>query len=96
MKWHVKPTTEQNPKNITLHCGTNDINDDTDPENIAEEIVELVKSITKDCNSNITISGIVPRYGKLNEKARSVNCLLQIYCGNMDIRFFGHENINPS
>ena len=96
MKWHVKLTTEQNPKNIILYCGTNDINDDTDLENIAEEIVELAKSITKDCNSNVTISGIVPRYGKLNEKARSVNRLLQIYCGNMDIRFFGHENINPS
>ena len=21
MKWHVKPTLEQNPKNIILHCG---------------------------------------------------------------------------
>ena len=78
-KWHVKPTTEQNPKNIILHCGTNDINDDSDPQNIAEEIVELAKSISKDCNSNVTVSGIVPRYGKLNEKVRSVNLLLQIY-----------------
>ena len=45
MKWHIKPTTEQNPKNIILHCGTNDTNDDPDPQNIAEEIVELAKSI---------------------------------------------------
>ena len=96
MKWHVKPTTEQNPKNIILHCGTNDINDDSDPQNIAEEIVELAKSISKDCNSNVTVSGIVPRYGKLNEKVRSVNRLLRIYCRNMDMRFVGHENINPS
>ena len=29
IEWHVKPTTEQNPKNIILHCGTNDINDDS-------------------------------------------------------------------
>ena len=48
MKWHVKPTTKQNPKNI-LHCSTNDINDDSDPQNVVEKIVKLAKSISKDC-----------------------------------------------
>ena len=48
-----------NQKNIILHGGTNDINDDSDPQNIAKEIVELAKSITKDCNSNVTVFGIV-------------------------------------
>ena len=73
MKWNVKPNTEQNPKNIILHCGTNDINDYSDPQNIVEEIVELAKSISKDCNSNVTISSVVLRYCELNEKVRSVN-----------------------
>ena len=68
MKWHVKPITEENPKNIILHCGTNDINDDLNLKNIAEEIAKQAKSISKDCNSNVTVSGIIPRYGKLNEK----------------------------
>ena len=95
MKWHVKPTTEHNRKNI-LHCGTNDINDDSFPHNVAEKMVKLVKSISKDCNSNVTVSGIFPRYGKLNKKVRSVNRLLRIYCRNMDIHFVGNENINPS
>ena len=27
---------------------------------------------------------------------RSVNRLLRIYCRNLDIRFVGRENINPS
>ena len=71
IKWHVKLTTEQNQKNIILHRGTNVINDDSKSQNIAEEIVELVKSVTKDCNGNVTASGIVPRYGKLHEKMRS-------------------------
>ena len=52
--------------------------------------------MSKGCNSNVTASGIVPRYGKLNEKVRSVDRLLQIYCKNMDMRFVGHENISPS
>ena len=34
MKWHVKPTADQNPKTIILHCGTNDVNDDSDPQNM--------------------------------------------------------------
>ena len=96
MKWHVKPTTEQNPKNIILNYGTNDINDESDPQNVAEEIVELAKSISTVCNSNVTVSDIVPKYGKLNEKVRSFNHLLRIYCRNMNMRFVGHENINPS
>ena len=96
MKWHVKPTTKQIPKSIILSCSTNNINDDPDPQNIAEEILELAKSISNDCDNHVTVSGIVPRYGKLNEKVRSVNRLLRIYCRNMDMRFVGHENINPS
>ena len=70
MKWHVKPTTEQNPKNIILHCG-NMIYDDSEPQIIADEIIKLAKSITKDCNSNLAVSGIVTRFVKLNEKVRS-------------------------
>ena len=58
--------------NIVLHCGTNVTNDDSEPQNIAKEILELAKSKTKDCNSNVTVSGIVPRYGKLNKKVRFV------------------------
>ena len=85
MKWHVKPTTEQNAKDIILHCGTNDTNDDSEPQNIAKDIAKVAKSIKKNCNSNVTVSCIVPRYGELNEKVRSVNRLLQICCRNMNI-----------
>ena len=91
-----KPTVEKNPKNTILQCGNNDINDDSDPQNINKGTVELAKSITKDFNSNVTVFGTVPRCGKLNEIVRSVNRLLRIYCRNMDIRFVGHKNINPS
>ena len=72
------------------------IHGDSDSWNIVEEFVELTKSITKDCNSDVIVSGIVGRYSKLNEKVRSVNCLSRIYCRNLDIRFVGRENINHS
>lgn len=70
MKWHVKQTTEQNPKNIILHCG-NMIYDDSEPQIIADEIIKLAKSITEDCNSNLAVFGIVTRFSKLKEKVRS-------------------------
>ena len=95
IKWHMKPTTEQNPKNVILCCGTNDINGVVELLNIAEVIVQLAKSIKKNCSSNVTASGVVYRYVMSIQKVRSVNCLLQIYCRNMDIRFVGHDNINP-
>ena len=31
MYWHAKPTIEKNQKNI-IHCGTNDLSKDADPE----------------------------------------------------------------
>ena len=96
MKWHVTPIMEQNLKNILLHCGINDINGASEPKIIAEEIIEFAESITKGCNSNVTLSGIGPRCGKLNKKVRSINRFLQIYCRNMDIRFVDHENIKLS
>ena len=61
------------------------INDDSELQNIAEETVKVGKSITKDCNSNVTVPGIVSRYSNLNEKVRSVDRLLQIYWRNMDV-----------
>ena len=47
MKWHLKPTTEQNLKNIILRCCTKDINDDSESQMIAEKIIKLAKSIAK-------------------------------------------------
>ena len=68
MKWHRDQTTEQNLKNIILHCGTNYKNDKSELEIIVEEITGLAKSITKESKNNVTVSGIFRRYGKLNEK----------------------------
>ena len=41
---------------------------ESEPQNIAEEILELAKSIRKDRNNNVTVSCIYSGYGKLNEK----------------------------
>ena len=47
MHWHVKPTIE-----IIIHCGTNDISKDMDPEKIAADIINLSKSVGEESGSN--------------------------------------------
>ena len=71
------------------------VHDDSDSWNIVKEFVKLTKSITKDCNSDVIVSDIVGRCNKLNEKVRSVNRLLRIYCRNLDIRFVGRKPYKP-
>ena len=34
MHLHAKPTLEKKPENIIIHCDTNDISEDADPEKI--------------------------------------------------------------
>ena len=64
IKWHVKRDTEENHQNIISNCSTNDINDNSEPQVRVEEIIELTNSITKESNSSVTFSGIVPICGK--------------------------------
>ena len=73
MYWHVKPTIAKNPENIIIHCDTNDISKDADPEKIAADIKNLSKSFSEERGSNVIISGLVPRKGCHNAKVRNLN-----------------------
>ena len=89
MHWHVKPTIE-----IIIHCGTNDISKDMDPEKIAADIINLSKSVGEESGSNAIIFGLVPPKGYLNAKLRNVNNRLRDYCRNRMLTFLKYENIN--
>ena len=91
---HAKPTIEKNPENIIIHCGTNDINKDVDPEKIATNITNLSKSVSEEIGSNVIISGLVPCKEYLNVKVRNVNNMLCDYCRNRTLTFLKHDNIN--
>ena len=94
MHWYAKPTIEKKPENIIIHCGTNDISKDTDPEKIATDIINLSKSVSQESGSNVIISGLVPRKGYLNAKVRNINNRLRDYCGNRMLTLLKHDNIN--
>ena len=80
MHEYVKPTVRGfNPDHIILHCGTNDLNSGRIASQIARSIIELALSL-KSKDSKISISLIVPRNDKLNNKASEGNCHLVHRC----------------
>ena len=79
MESYIIPTLEQNPETIIIHSGTNDLKSDSSPEEIARDIITLTTSCKTQTNKAI-LSGIVPRYDNLNEKATRVHKCLNKEC----------------
>ena len=77
---HVKPTLRDiNPDHIILHAGTNDLRTENTASQIAKATIDLATSLKNDDNT-VTVSGIVPRLGHLNNKANEVNHRLVLMC----------------
>ena len=70
---HVKPTLrDDKPDHIILHAGTNDLRAEKTSSQIAKSIIGLTTSLKNNGNS-VIVSGIVPRFDNLNNKATEVN-----------------------
>ena len=93
MESYIRSTIERAPSNVTLHCGTNDLKTSTDPEQIAENIINLAKSIKTD-KSNVLISELTPRNDQLNKKAKEVNEVLARECNKRNIVVIKRDNMN--
>ena len=76
MKDHMKPSTREKPDHIILHVGTNDLNSDKPSNLIAKSIVDLAITL-KNSSQNVSVSNIIVRNDKFNEKAMEVNCYLK-------------------
>ena len=94
MKSYIQPTISNDPEFIVLHCGTNDLRQNTSETEIRLKTLELAVSCKSDSN-NCLISGIVPRLDKLNAKAAQVNGFLKNDCGKRNICFINRSNVNP-
>ena len=94
---HVKPTLRDiNPDHIILHAGTNDLRTENTASQIAKATIDLATSLKND-NNTVTVFGIVPRLGDLNNKANEVKRRLVLMCKERNISFLSHdESINPS
>ena len=93
MESYIQLAIERAPSNVILHCGTNDLKTSTDPEQIAENIINLAKSMKTD-NKGVIISELAPRNDQLNKKAKEVNDVLTLECNKRNICIIKHDNMN--
>ena len=75
MKSYIKLTLKNKPECTIIHCGTNDLKNNT-PQSIAENILSLAKSSQQE-NNTVLVSFIVPRNGHLDKKGKKVNLILK-------------------
>ena len=85
---HAKPTLrDDKPDNMILHAGTNDIRTEKTASQTAKSIMDLTTSLKKNGDS-VVVSGIVPRFDNLNNKATEVNNPLVLMCAEENIPFY--------
>ena len=92
MEHYIMPTISQQPENIVLHVGTNDLKGVCKASKISERIVNLAMKCAEN-GSRVFVSGIVKRGDVLGGKAEAVNQILKASCQSRNIGFIDHNNI---
>ena len=95
MEHYIKPSLKFKNDLLIIHTGTNSLRSTKGAEDIANEIMNLAKSIKNETNE-IMISGIIPRRDRLNTKGSKVNDFLQTLCTINNIHFIKHSNISST
>ena len=93
MRYYIKPSMARKLDTIVLHTGTNGLENNKTPSNIASEIIQLAK-IIKTNGIEVAVSSLIPRGDKLSEKAKKVNIHLQEKCTTENFAIIQHTNIN--
>ena len=86
---YIKPTVKLVPKQIILHCGTNNLRSEEDPETIGKNIINLITDTKK-----FAVSGIIPKRDTFNPKAKQMNQTLKKICEEENIPFISYHGIN--
>ena len=87
---YIIPTVELEPDAIVIHCGTNDLRRQKQPEEIAYEIANFASSI-KSKKNEVVISAIIPCNDRFRDKAKERNDSL---LASRNIPFIKHGNID--
>ena len=75
MHHYLKPLLARKPDHIILHCGTNDLMNSLDAEDVANKIIELGRNMA-DTGPRCSISMLISRRDELESMVRNVNnCL---------------------
>ena len=92
MEAYIQPKIEHALSNAILHWGTNDLKTLTDPIAIAENIINLAKSMKTDIN-NVIITELTLWHDQLNKKPKEVNEVLTRECNKRNISVIKHDNM---
>ena len=96
MEHYIKPTLNQDPSEIVLHCGTNDLKH-KDPKDVAESLIELARRIESSSTSKVTISELICRTDpSINAKVKSTNSILKKFCNQDGRDIINHNNISTT
>ena len=92
---HVKSVSQDNTDPIVIHIGNNDISSNKTPETIAKSILDFATS-SKSTTCDISLSNILTKKDKHQQKAQEINSYLKELCKEFNIRHIDHEkSIKP-
>ena len=96
MRDYIKPCLRENsPEHVVLHVGTNDLPSEKPADTIAKSIINLAQEVEAKGQS-VSVSSIIPRNDKWNNKVFEVNSCLKKLCDNAKIDYLDNSiNINP-
>ena len=96
MEDHIKPVLRDKHDHIIFHIGTNDIPSNKNSEDIANSIIELVLSAKSESCYDASISNIVVRKDRHQNKCQEVNDHLKEKCKEKNINLIDHsKSIKP-
>ena len=78
MHHYLKPLLARKPDHVILHCGTNNLMNSLDAEDVANKRIELGRNIA-DTGTRCSILMLISRRGELKSMVRNVKIFSQKY-----------------
>ena len=91
MRDYIKTCLRENsPEHVVLHVGTNDLPSVKPTDSIARSIITLAQEVIAEKRS-VSISSIIPRNDKWNNKVFEVNSCLKKLCNDAKIDYLDKQ-----
>ena len=90
MQDYVKPALQENPDQIVVHFGINDLASNKRPEQIAESIIGVATSLKSD-TCDVLVSRRTVRSDDHRKKVAEVNRVLKELCEEKNLYYINHD-----
>lgn len=95
MQAYIQPSVKQSPNEAIIHIGTNDLKSTKQPKLISKKIIDIANKFDME-KTTVKISALTPRGDQFSKKVAQVNECLKKDCGERNLCFIEHVNINSS